>query len=125
MASGMSSAHAELSIESIRGSDVKKILRRIEIVVENQLEQKRDLELLKNQARHNGPTSHPTITEIQGLPLQTMAELELYETTLANEEHKRQLVSRKNLLYPLVLHISLNYSLPSGWNDILNRRQQF
>ncbi|EFX70234.1 hypothetical protein DAPPUDRAFT_328242 [Daphnia pulex] len=65
-----SSANLELPNDSIRGSDVKKILRR--------------------------PTkctiNHPTVTEIQGLPLQTMAELERYEISLRNEEVRRQLV---------------------------------
>jgi predicted transcriptional regulator len=87
-----SSANLELPNDSIRGSDVKKILRRIEIVVENQLQHQKDLEQLKNQARPNGTINHPTVTEIQGLPLQTMAELEHYEISLRDEEVRRQLV---------------------------------
>ncbi|EFX72398.1 hypothetical protein DAPPUDRAFT_326290 [Daphnia pulex] len=91
--SGMSSsANLELPNDSIRGSDVKKILRRIEIVVENQLQHQKDLEQLKNQARPNGTINHPTVTEIQGVPLQTMAELERYEISLRDEEVRRQLV---------------------------------
>ncbi|KZR97911.1 Uncharacterized protein APZ42_006955, partial [Daphnia magna] len=35
---------------------------------------------------------HPTITEVQGLPLQTTAELERYEISLGDEEIRRQLV---------------------------------
>ncbi|KZR97756.1 Uncharacterized protein APZ42_007197, partial [Daphnia magna] len=49
-----SSANLELPNDSIRGSDVKKILRRIEMVVENQLQHNKDLEQLKNLARPNG-----------------------------------------------------------------------
>ncbi|KAI9565236.1 hypothetical protein GHT06_009019 [Daphnia sinensis] len=45
---------------------------------------------LKNQARPS--IYHSTITEIQGLPLQNMAELERYEILLRDEEIRRQLV---------------------------------
>lgn len=87
-----SSANLELPNDSIRGSDVKKILRRIKMVVENKLQHNKDLEQLKNLARPNGSIYHPTITEVQGLPLQTMAELERYEISLGDEEIRRQLV---------------------------------
>lgn len=92
--SGMSSsANMEVTNDSIRGSDLKKILRRIELVIENQLQQNRDFEQLKNQARPNGPIFHLTVTEIPGLLWQTLPELEHYEISLKEEEVRRQLVS--------------------------------
>jgi hypothetical protein len=56
------------------------------------LQHQKDFEQLKNKARPNGTINHPTVTEIQGLPLQTMAELERYEISLRDEEVRRQLV---------------------------------
>jgi hypothetical protein len=58
---------------------------------------------------------------IQGLPLQTMAELERYEISLRDEEVRRQLV-----IWEFIFHNCLMFTnsfispLPPGWHDILN-----
>jgi hypothetical protein len=58
---------------------------------------------------------------IQGLPLQTMAELGRYEISLRDEEVRRQLVIWEFIFHNCLMFTNLFISpLPPGWHDILN-----
>ena len=81
-------------------SDWKKVLRRLETLIEKQSEQKKDFDEFRKEIGAGGVAQLDVVTEVEGLPLRNLQQLYFYEASLVNEESRKELVRKwKNWLW--------------------------